>query len=88
MKKPKPISPAQLVHPKAEQKSSWNGDTIRPKESQGFMARRESAGLGIAYSPEHKSSDPRSKRTREVLTARPLKPLPSAKFPVASRRSD
>ena len=86
MKKPEPLKPEALIHPKAEQKSSWNGDVIR--SDQGFMGRRESAGLGIAYSPEHKSSDPRSKRTREVLTARPLKPLPSAKFPVASRRSD
>ena len=85
MKKPKPLTSAQLAHPKQEKKSSFNGDTIRSKEEQGFMARRESQGLGPAYSPEHKSKGP--SRTRPVYQARPMKPLPSVKFPVASRKN-
>ena len=48
MKKPEPLKPDQLQHPKGK-RSKFNGDVRRPASSQGFMARRASAGVSTTY---------------------------------------
>ena len=49
MNKPQPpkLSKDKLVHPKAEKKSKFNGDTIKPPEDQGFAASRAAKGLTV-----------------------------------------
>ena len=54
MKKPGKLFKKDLEHPK-DQKSAFNGDKIRPQESQGFMQRRAAQGLGEAYSSNYVS---------------------------------
>ena len=47
MQKPEPIKPEALRHPKAEKLSKFQGDVIRPKDTQGFDARRKVNGCSV-----------------------------------------
>ena len=66
MKQPPKLRRDQLIHP-ADKKSSFNGDKIRPSESQGFMARREAQGLTTDTS-RYETKKPEAKPlTRTVI---------------------
>ena len=71
MKKPPQIRRDQLNHP-ADKKSSFNGDKIRPQESQGFMARRASQGLGEAYESTNELTGPKNRN--KTVISRPVNP--------------
>ena len=85
MKKPGKLFKKDLEHPK-DRKSAFNGDKIRPKESQGFAQRRASQGLPEAYSSNYVSPksevvnglyqkiDPKSTE----VTGRPLQKPPTS----------
>ena len=55
MKKPNPLNRKKLQHPKDE-RSSWNGDVRRPRESQGFSERRAALGLTTDTTPPGQST--------------------------------
>ena len=55
LKKPGKLFAKDLQHPK-DQKSAFNGDKIRPQESQGASERRASQGLPQAYSSNYVST--------------------------------
>ena len=64
MNKPPKLSKHQLVHPKAEKRSKFNGDVIKPKKDQGFAANRQSQGLTVVEGTRPQSN------VREVIHGR------------------
>lgn len=49
MKRPPKLSPSALIHPKAEKRSAFQGDLIRPPEEQGFSERRRVNGCTVTH---------------------------------------
>ena len=56
MKKPGKLSKEKLAHPKGEQRSKFQGDVIRDKETQGFSERRKVNGCTVVYGTKPQSN--------------------------------
>ena len=77
MQRPEPLRKEQLQHPKTR-RSRFNGDLIRPAEKQGFMARRQAAGVSTVYGSE-KPARPATGPQRDITgRVKPPDPAPAA----------
>lgn len=56
MKKPGKLFKKDLEHPKAEKKSSFNGDVRRPADEQGFSERRRANGVSVTHGSRPQSN--------------------------------
>ena len=74
MKKPKKLTPSQLVHPKAPEKSKFNGDVLRKEKS---FNDRVSVVHGTTPN-----------KTKEHIACRQLQAMPDGHVYARHRRMD
>ena len=74
MKKPPKLTPSQLVHPKAPEKSRFNGDVLRKEES--FNDR-----VSVVHGTTQNTA-------KERIVSRQLQPMPGGHAYARHRRMD